>query len=211
VFDPNSVGAGTVVERYAANTATDPGKYGYQVQAAGLAGRPAAVDTPYGSGHVVALGYNPFYRAWKEEDERLVLNAVLYPKGAALAPSEPTPATAQPAPELSAVKAATPALSAKQLRAPDRVAAVRVKHATSDRDVRIEVKRKDGAKLKAAVKAAKLSKQLRHKARYVTTKRTVTFVVKGARTQNEHARRAWVGRLRHALDKRRVDPIYALV
>ena len=211
VFDPNSVGAGTVVESYAADTGTDPGKYGYQVQASALAGRPAAVDTPYGSGHVVALGYNPFYRAWKEEDERLVLNAVLYPKGAALAPSQPTKVTAQPAPALSAVKAATPALSAKQLRAPDHVTAVRVKGATSDRDVRIEVKRKDAAKLKAAVKAAKLSRQLRKKSRYVTTKRTVTFVIKGVRTQNEHARRAWVGRLRHALDKRQVDPVYALV
>jgi hypothetical protein len=112
---------------------------------------------------------------------------------------------------LGAVKAAAPALSAKQLRAPDHVAAVRVKHASSDRDLRIEVKRKDGARLKAAVRAAKLSKKIRHKARYVTTKRTVTFLVKGVRTRNEHARKAWVGRLRHALDKRRVDPIYALV
>jgi hypothetical protein len=113
------------------------------------AGRPAAVDTPYGSGHVVALGYNPFYRAWKEEDEGLVLNAVLYhPKGAAIAPSSPT--RAAPAPALSEVEAATPALSAKQLR--------------------------------AAVKAAKLTRLLRHNARCVKTKRTVTSVVKGART-----------------------------
>ncbi len=37
---------------------------------------------PYGSGHSVLLGFNPFYRSWKESDERLVLNAALYPKGA---------------------------------------------------------------------------------------------------------------------------------
>ena len=37
---------------------------------------------PFGSGRSVLIGFNPFYRSWKEQDERLVLNAALYPKGA---------------------------------------------------------------------------------------------------------------------------------
>ena len=77
--------------------------------------------------------------------------------------------------------------------------------------MRIAVKRADGAKLKAAVKAAKLSKAVKRNLRYTTTKTTVTLVVKGARTTNEHARRAWVSRIQVALSHRKVKPIYGVV
>jgi hypothetical protein len=56
--------------------------YGYEVNAnANLPGRPAVVDQPFGSGHAIMLGFDPWYRAWTTQEERLVLNAILYPAG----------------------------------------------------------------------------------------------------------------------------------
>jgi hypothetical protein len=82
---------------------------------------------------------------------------------------------------------------------------------SSDRDLKIKVKRSDAKKLKAAVKAAKLSKSVKRKLRYTTTKTSVTLVVKGVRTTDEHARKEWVSRIKNGLDRRKVKPIYALV
>jgi len=59
-------------------SATGPGK---------LDGRPHVVDQPFGAGRAVMFGHNPFYRSWKGGDERLVLNALLYPRTAAVPPS----------------------------------------------------------------------------------------------------------------------------
>jgi len=42
------------------------------------------VDQPFGSGHAIMLGFDPWYRAWTTEEERLVLNAILYPTGTAI-------------------------------------------------------------------------------------------------------------------------------
>src|SRR4029078_6248892 len=97
VFDTGTLGNGTSVVTYGN---TPDGKYGYhaRARAAPPPARPAVGDVPYGSGRSVLIGFNPFYRSWKEQDERLVLNAALYPKGAALAPSPATPESAEPAP-----------------------------------------------------------------------------------------------------------------
>jgi hypothetical protein len=81
----------------------------------------------------------------------------------------------------------------------------------ADRDVRITVKRSDRAKLKAAVKGAKLSKSIKRKLSYKTTKTTVTLVVKGVRTSNEHARKTWVSKITQGLDRRKVRVVSALV
>jgi hypothetical protein len=61
------------------------------------------------------------------------------------------------------------------------------------------------------VKAAKLSKSIQRKVKYTTTKTTVTLTIKGVRTSDEHARKAWVSRLRNGLDRRKVKPLSALV
>jgi hypothetical protein len=53
---------------------------------ANLPGQPAMVDQPFGSGHAIMLGFDPWYRAWTMQEERLVLSAVLYPAGAAIPP-----------------------------------------------------------------------------------------------------------------------------
>jgi hypothetical protein len=59
--------------------------YGYEVNANGsLPGRPAVVDQPFGAGHAVMLGFDPWYRAWTTEEERLVLNGLMYPAGSAI-------------------------------------------------------------------------------------------------------------------------------
>ena len=58
--------------------------YGYEVGAnAALPGRPAVVDQPFGAGHALMLGFDPWYRSWTTEEERIVLNGLLYPTGAA--------------------------------------------------------------------------------------------------------------------------------
>jgi hypothetical protein len=59
--------------------------YGYEINAnANLPGRPAVVDQPFGAGRAILLGFDAWYRAWTAQDERLVLNGVLYPKGSAI-------------------------------------------------------------------------------------------------------------------------------
>src|SRR5215470_20034913 len=56
--------------------------YGYEVNAnTSLPGRPAVIDQPFGAGHAIMLGFDPWYRAWTTEEERLVLNGLLYPAG----------------------------------------------------------------------------------------------------------------------------------
>lgn len=204
VFDGGTVGTGTSVVRY---KATPDEKYGFEANATPLWNRPAVVEQPYGSGRSVLFGFNPFYRSWKEQDERLVLNAALYPKGGVVTGSAPTPASAAPAPEVTEIEPAAPEVSKPSafVRAP--VAKV----PATDRDVRITVKRADGAKLKAAVKSANLSKSLKKKLRYATTKSSVTLIVKGVRTSDEHARKDWVSRVRDGLERRKVKVISALV
>jgi hypothetical protein len=62
--------------------------YGYEVNAnANLPGRPAVVDQPFGAGHAVMLGFDPWYRSWTAQEERLVLDGLLYPTGTAVPPS----------------------------------------------------------------------------------------------------------------------------
>jgi len=67
--------------------------YGYEVNAnANLPERPAVVDQPFGAGHAIMLGFDPWYRSWTAQGERLVLNALLYPSGA----TEPVSVAALP-------------------------------------------------------------------------------------------------------------------
>ncbi|HEX3669017.1 MAG TPA: hypothetical protein VHY55_07685 [Acidimicrobiia bacterium] len=59
--------------------------YGFVVNAnSTLTGRPAVVDQPFGAGHAIVLGFDAWFRAWTTQEERLVLNGVLYPAGAAI-------------------------------------------------------------------------------------------------------------------------------
>jgi hypothetical protein len=70
--------------------------YGYEVNAnANLPGRPAVVDQPFGAGHAIMLGFDPWYRSWTTQEERLVLNALLFPSSTA------TPVSAAALPQVA--------------------------------------------------------------------------------------------------------------
>jgi hypothetical protein len=65
--------------------------YGYEVNAnTSLPGRPAVIDQPFGAGHAIMFGFDPWYRAWTTEEGRLVLNALLYPAGTAITAGQPS-------------------------------------------------------------------------------------------------------------------------
>jgi len=69
----------------------------------------------------------------------------------------------------------------------------------------IRVARRDGAKLRRAVRAARLATGLRRRVAYRTTRRTVTLVVRGARRAGEdHDRGIWTGRIKAGLERRGV-------
>src|SRR5262249_50436299 len=58
--------------------------YGYEINAhANLPGRPAVGDQPLRAGHPAPPGSRPRHPAWTTQEERLVLNAVLFPAGPA--------------------------------------------------------------------------------------------------------------------------------
>jgi hypothetical protein len=97
VFDPATLGGnGTTIPAASAVATYGPAGdcggpagfgncYGYEVNAnASLPGRPAVIDQPFGAGHAVMLGFDAWFRAWTTQEERLVLNAVLYPTGSAI-------------------------------------------------------------------------------------------------------------------------------
>ncbi len=200
VYDPATLGSATSVVSYAPAPMRS---YGFSVNALGagqLGGRPAVVEAANGSGHAVMFGFNPFYRSWKEQDERLVLNAALYPTGATLPATPATRETAKPV--ATEVKPVAAPIAAQQLPA---VKSRPVKQVASiDKDVIIRVTRKQGAKLRAAVKSAKLSTSVRKKVSYKTTKTTVTLTVKNVRTADAHARQMWVARVMGGLKQRGV-------
>jgi hypothetical protein len=200
VFDPATLGSARAAMSYAPAPMRS---YGFSVNALGdgqLGGRPAVVDAAFGAGHAVLFGFNPFYRSWKEQDERLVLNALLYPADFTLPPSAAMRATAAPAATALAPLAAP---LAKQ-----RLPAVGPRPAKArgslGRHVLIRVARKDARKLRAAVRAAKLSTRLRERVSYKPTSTTMTLVVRNVRTADEHARRTWVSRIMGGLKQRAV-------
>lgn len=209
IFDPATLGTGTAAVSYTAG-----GKaYGYQVGALGagkLDGRPAVVTQTLGSGVSAFIGFNPYFRAWKEQDDRIVLNAILYPTGATI----PAAPGSRESGEKAAAEAVAEALAPKadpvaKAELPAVVSRPAPKPAATDRDVRIVIRKAQLRPLKSAVKAAKLSKGVRSKIRYVKAGSRITFVVKGVRTSDEHARKPWVARLMGELQARRIKPVIA--
>ena len=90
IYDPATMdGNGTTIPRRGRGELRLPLKsLGFSRSAMGagkLDGRPDVVDQPFGEGRAVMIGHDAFYRSWKEGDERIVLNALLYPthRGAA--------------------------------------------------------------------------------------------------------------------------------
>ena len=209
IYDPETMeGNGTTIpEAGAAVSYADPLRsLGFSASATGegkLDGRPAVVDQPFGAGRAVMIGHDAFYRSWKEGDERIVLNALLYPTTAALPPGDVERRVQQ--------RAAEPVASPLPERELPAVKSRPVRGKRSDSAVRIQVARRHAAKLKRAVRAAKLPKAARKRVRYVKSRRTVTLVVRDARREaNDHGRGEWVRRIIGRLDRaRREGPVRA--
>jgi hypothetical protein len=206
IYDPATLAGNgsTIPQAAAAVSYADPLKsLGFSRNATGpgkLDGRPDVVDQPFGSGRAIMIGHDAFYRSWKELDERVVLNALLYPTTAALPPATVLRVSrAEPAAEPVAA-AQLPAVSARPVR----------KSRGGDRDVRIRVARKHAAKLRRAVRGARMPKTARRNVRYVKGRRTITLVVRGARRAgNDHHRGEWVRRIVGRLDDRGVKVLFA--
>ena len=79
IYNPDTVPADA---RAAVRYANPLKSLGFSRSAAGtgkLDGRADVVEDPFGAGRAIMIGHNAFYRSWKEGDERIVLNALLYP------------------------------------------------------------------------------------------------------------------------------------
>jgi hypothetical protein len=215
VYDPATLaGNGTTIpaaEAAVSFAATPLRAYGYQVNALGsgkLDARPAVVDQPIGAGHAVMMAFDPFFRAWKEQDERLILNAVLYPMGAALPASAVTRSLSARALAQATAPTADPLPKADLPKVANRPVTKTVR---IDRDVRIVVRRGDLARFRTAVKAARLPASAKRKVRYVHGGAKVTFVVKGVRPLGTDHHPQWIGRVMHQVAKRHLRPVSAQI
>jgi hypothetical protein len=196
--------------------------YGYQVNGVGpgrLDGRPAVVDQPFGAGHAIMMGFDPFFRAWKELDEREVLNAVLYPLAAEL------PATAAPVdaagPDAGSTDTGEHALTRTAVQGEleaNALPARKLTHGThrpvsainhSDANVRIEVPRAYLSRLRVAVRLAQLPRRIARKVVYLKHAHTAVLIIKDVRTADQHAREPFTHRLTAVLKARGIPMISA--
>lgn len=204
IFNPATLGDnGKAVVTYGtdpANYVNLVGKYGLTENASGLAGRPAVVETTTGAGRSVLFGFNPFFRSWKEQDERLVLNAILYPLGA--------PVPADVASSRADVRPADAPLDEEELPATGDTGPTPV--SGDDDDVIVTVAPGDVAKVRAAVASAEIPKRWRKAARFRTAPGgKVRLVIPNVRTDDLHDRQPWVAELMSGLKNRSVLPYSA--
>lgn len=213
-FDPStlagnggSIPAATAVSTYApAGDCGGPAGfgncYGYEVNAnANLPGRPAVVDQPFGAGHGIMLGFDAWYRAWTTQEERLVLNGILYPTGSVIPPAS---AVAEPA--IAEAQARTRAAPLAPLRLP--AVAARPVNASGaiggNQAVLVMVKASQAPALRRAVKAARLPERIRTHIHYVKSSRTYALVIGGARTGDSGERGDWESSLMAAIAQRKI-------
>jgi hypothetical protein len=201
----------TAAVSYAGDATHPLRSYGYQVNGngpAGLNGRPAVVDQPYGAGHAIMLGFDPFFRAWKEQDEREVLNAVLYPltpelpAGAAADAPATVPTLASVEPRLETQTVATAKLAPAAARPVKAIS-------RADRNVRIEVPRAYMTQLRVGVRLSQLPRRVARRVAYVKHRDSSVLIVKGVRTADQHAREPWTRRLMAVLQARKIPVISA--
>jgi hypothetical protein len=92
-------------------------------------------------------------------------------------------------------RAAAPVAAPVAVKTLPKVKSRPIRHQASPHELRIMVKRSQGKQLRRAVKAATMSKRMRRRVRFVTTRRTVALVMRGARTSNPENRQIWVGQI----------------
>jgi hypothetical protein len=213
-FDPStlagngvSIPAATAVSTYApAGACGGPAGfgncYGYEVNAnANLPGRRAVVDQPFGAGHAIMLGFDAWYRAWTTQEERLVLNGILYPTGSVIAPASAVAESAiaeAHARTLAAPLAprSLPAVAARPVNASGAIG--------GNQAVLITVKASQAPALRRAVKAARLPERIRTHIHYVKRSRTYALVIGGARTGDSGERSDWESTLMAAIAQRKI-------
>jgi hypothetical protein len=198
LYDPTTLGTAKSAVSYSTDASNYPsdlkGKYGYaKGPVSTLSGRPAVVTSALGSGTTVLFGFNPFYRSWKEQDDRLVLNAVLYPTGTPTA--APVPATKKVAEE----PVAKSELPTVKDTGPTPVSGI-------DDDVIVAVPSSDVKALKTAVAKAEMPKSWRSKIAYARSGDTVVLSIRNVRTDDFHDRQPWVTSLLSGLKSRNVVP-----
>lgn len=191
-------------------------KYGLSVNATGpglLDGRPAVISSSPGQGHATVFGWNPFYRAWKDQDERLVLNAAMYPTTATVPADTAAVAKAAAAPDAPAPVALTARTTVeehppvKKADLPEPVQSRKQAQHDTTKDFQLVVKAKYKAKLKKAVKAAKIPKAIRRKIVFKTSGKKVKLVtlsIRNGRTDDFHDRQEWVTSLMDQVKKQKV-------
>ena len=159
--------------------------YGYQVNAnANLPGRPAVIHQPFGSGHAIMLGFNAWYRAWTTQDERLVLNGILYPHGAAIPPGPVAPE--RPSAFAQAPEAPVPAASL-----PD-VASRPVNPSGSiGKNVVVRVPASQADDLRAAVADAQLPGRVQSRVHFGYVGSSFEVVIEGVRVGDRAQRNGW--------------------
>ncbi len=141
--------AATAAASYAKNLQA----YGYSCLALDpghLPGRPYVVDQPFGKGHATVIGSDPYFRAWNSGAQRLVMNAILYPTGAAIAASAPV--------GTHSTSAADPAVPQSKLTKVD--ARPAISNPAPNADVVVTVKKSKLATLKRIVRKAALPGQV---------------------------------------------------
>jgi Zinc carboxypeptidase len=217
-YDPNTM-AGNPSATPAIPAATASISYGAQPKALGfernaatgdarLANRPAVVRQPFGSGVAVLIGFDPFFRAWHEGSERIVLNSILYPTGTEIAAPPAARRAVEAAPTSPAALARALEPRSEPIAKAD-LAAVANRPVNADpdtsRDVWIEVGRSDRTALRKAVRKAKVPRAIRRRARFVVTRTKAVYYVRRGAESGGH-RPHWAGRIVGALRTYRVKP-----
>jgi zinc carboxypeptidase len=163
VFDPATLTGEGATLNATAVVSYGEHAYGYQCNALGeghLPTRPYVVDQPFGAGHAIVIGSDPFFRAWNTGAQRLVLNGVLYPSEAAVTGSFARVALAR---KTTASTAAAPVVAdplPKKALPAVKSRPVKVTHDPLE-DVLITVKARKLGTLRKVVAAAKLPARVR--------------------------------------------------
>ena len=148
----------------------------------------------------IILGFDAWFRAWTQQEERIVLNAVLYPTGSAI-PAAPAFSEFRLAPAHSEGRSA-PLSAAKLPAVANRP--VRASGAFGgDADVIITVKPSRAAALRRAARA-KLPARIRARAHFLRGGGVYALVIRGVRTGDNAERSSWEAPLLGALAERKV-------
>lgn len=177
--------------------------YGYTCNATGtgeLAGRPSLVTQEFGAGSVTVLEQDPYYRSWLPQQERVALNAMIVPNGPELAATLPAAPSSD-----KVVEAADTPIAEKNLRD------VKVRKAIVTYDktktLRIGVQKgKNNRKAKVLRKAIakKVPKKVKKKAKWVKTKKRVSFTLKKGKALDHEVMPVWVHKVEDFLANRKV-------